>query len=77
MIISEHAEEKMKKKNITKEEIERCLIDGETIFRKIIKGEIRYVKKIELKYKKLFVIYTIRNDEERIITCYTIRKKRV
>jgi len=45
-------------------------------FKKIIKGEIRYIKRNELKYKKLSVVYTIRNGEERVITCYPIRKRR-
>lgn len=77
MIISKHAEERMKKEDITKEEIKRCLIDGEIIIKKVIKGEMRYLKEVDLKHRKLIVVYTIRNGEERVITCYPKRKRRV
>ncbi len=78
MIISKHAEERMKKRNITKEEIERCLVEGEIIIKKFIKGEMRYLKEVDLKDKKLIVIYTInKNGEERVITCHPKRRKRI
>jgi uncharacterized DUF497 family protein len=77
MIISPHARDRMKKKGITEEEIKTCLVDGKLTIQQIVKGETRYGKIVELKDKKLVVIYTIeKNGEDRIITCYPIKKKR-
>ncbi|MDI6826324.1 MAG: DUF4258 domain-containing protein [Candidatus Aenigmarchaeota archaeon] len=76
MIISPHARDRMKKKGITEEEIKTCLIDGKLTIQQMVKGEIRYGKIVELKDKKLVVIYTIdKNGEDRIITCYPIKKR--
>ncbi len=77
MIISEHAREKMKKNRISEEDIKRCLVDGETILENVIKGGMRYLKEIDLKHRRSIVVYTIRNEEKRVITCYPKRKKRI
>lgn len=63
-----------RKKSIA--EIRKCLIDGRFIVHRMIKGEMRYGKLVELKNRKIVVIYVIdKSDEEKIITCYPMKKK--
>jgi len=77
MIISNHAHDEMQQAGITEDEVNQCLEYGGLEIRQFVKGEIRYGKKIELKTKTIMVIYTIRNKEERVITAYTIRRKKI
>ena len=76
MIISDHARKEMEQSGISEEEVQQCLKHGELEIRQVVKGETRYGKKITLKDKTIMVIYTIRKDKERIITAYTIRRKK-
>ncbi len=76
MITSDHARDEMDKAGISEQEVRDCLEHGELEINQIVAGETRYGKKLELKDKTIMVIYTIRNQEERIITAYTIRRKK-
>jgi len=73
--ISEHARKAMDDDDITEDEVRQCMEHGELEIKQSVKGEIRYGKKLELKDKTIMVIYTIKNDKERIVTCYIIRRK--
>lgn len=76
MIISPHARNKMNRLNIPKEDIEKCFKDGKPVIKQIIKGEMRYGKVIDLKDRKLVIIYTYeKSGETRIITTYYMRRK--
>jgi len=76
MIISDHARDEMVQAGITKDDVRNCLRHGELEIKQIVDGETRYGKRLELKDKTIMIIYTMRNDEERIITAYTIRRKK-
>ncbi len=74
--ISEHAREAMEDDGISEEEISACLEHGETEIKEYINGEVRYGKKIELKNKTVMVIFTNKDEKQRVITCYLIRRKK-
>ncbi|MBI2558103.1 DUF4258 domain-containing protein [Candidatus Woesearchaeota archaeon] len=76
MIISDHANKEMLHSGISEEEVQQCLKHGELEIRQVIKGETRYGKKLVLKDKTIIIIYTLRKDEERVITAYVIRRKK-
>lgn len=76
MIISDHAHEEMNKAGISEQEVRDCLKHGELDIKQIVAGETRYGKKLDLKDKTIMVIYTIRNQEERVITTYLIKRKK-
>tara|TARA_Y100000310_G_C20382739_1_gene668922 strand:+ start:529 stop:771 length:243 start_codon:yes stop_codon:yes gene_type:complete len=73
--ISEHARKAMEDDAITEDEVQRCLEHGELEIKQLVKEEVRYGKKLELKDKIIMVIYTHRKEIKRIITCYIIRRK--
>ncbi len=66
----------MQKADITDNEAKQCLEHGELEIKEIVKGEVRYGKKSELKNKTIIVIYTLRGNEERMITAYVVRRKK-
>lgn len=74
--ISEHAREEMEDDGITEDEVEECLEHGELEIKQIVKGEMRYGKKRELKDKTIIMIYTYKEGIQRVITGYTVRRKR-
>ena len=76
MIISDHARKEMEQSGINEAEVIQCLEYGKLEIRQVIKGEVRYGKKLELKSKTIMVIYTFHRNEERIITTYIIRRKK-
>ena len=76
MIISDHARKEMQQSGISEEEAQQCLKHGKLEIRQVIKGETRYGKKLVLKDKTIIAIYTLRKDEERVITAYVIRRKK-
>ena len=76
MIISDHARKEMERSGISEEEVQLCLKQGELEIREVVKGETRYGKKLILKDKTIMVIYTLRKEEERIITAYIVRRKK-
>lgn len=73
---SDHALKAMADDEISEEEVEACLNRGELEIKQIVNDEMRYGKQIELKDKMIMVIYTIRDGADRIITAYTIRRKK-
>ena len=73
--ISDHAKEAMEDDKINEEEVKQCLEHGGLQIKEIVHGETRYGKQLELKDKKLMVIYTIRGEIYRVITAYTIQRK--
>ncbi len=73
---SSHAEDEMLKSCISVEEAEACLEHGELVIRQVVNGELRYGKQLQLKGKEIVVIYTLRKDETRVITCYPVRRKK-
>ncbi len=76
MIISDHARDEMSQSDISEEEVQQCLEHGELEIKQIVKGETRYGRKLDLKFKTIMVIYTLRNKEERVVTAYLIRRKK-
>ncbi|MBI2581321.1 DUF4258 domain-containing protein [Candidatus Woesearchaeota archaeon] len=72
----QHAEDEMLKDGISREEAEACLEHGELVIKQVVKGELRYGKQLQLKGKEIVVIYTLRKEETRVVTCYTVRRKR-
>jgi hypothetical protein len=76
MIISDHARDEMQQAGISEDEVIQCLAHGELHRRIIVKGESRYAKRHVFKDKTIEVIYTLRGDEERVITAYPIRRKK-
>ena len=76
MIISDHAHDEMMQAGIGEQEVRECLEHGELEIKQIVAGETRYGKKMEFKEKTVMVIYTLRGDEERVITAYVIRRKK-
>jgi hypothetical protein len=76
MIISNHARDEMHQAGISEDDVAQCLEHGELEITQVVKGETRYGKKLDLKDKTIMVIYAFPNNEERIITAYTIRRKK-
>jgi len=74
--ISDHAKAAMGEDGISEEEIKECLEHGELEIKQLVNGEIRYGKKLEVKDKIIMVIYTHRKEIQRVITCYTIKRKK-
>lgn len=61
---------------VDEEQLRYCLREGKLVAKQVVRGEMRYSKEVELKFMKIIVVYCINKDgEERIITCYPIRKK--
>ena len=74
--ISDHAREAMERHGIGEEELHAALEHGARIITDAIDGEIRYGNELPQKECTIVVIYTYREDEIRVITCYTLRRKR-
>ena len=74
--LSEHARKAMADDEITEEEVNTCLEHGELEIKQQVKGEFRWGKKLSLKDKTIMVIYTEKESTKRVITCYTIRRKK-
>ena len=74
--ISDHAEKEMRSSGITEDEVKACLEYGTLEIKQFVKGELRYGKKLELKDKKIMVIYTKIEGKIRVITTYHIRRKK-
>jgi len=75
MIISKHARKRMEERKVTEEEIKKCITDGEIVLRKVIKNEMRFTRSIDLADKRLSVVYTVKNNEERVITCFPVKRE--
>ena len=77
MIITDHAIKEMEQSSITEGEVKNCILNGKRIIKQLVKNEMRYGNQLELKDKKIIVIYTYNNNnEERIITTYPVRRKK-
>lgn len=76
MILTEHARKEMEHSDISEEEVRQCLSYGELVIKQVVKGELRYGKELDLKERKIVVIYIMEGEEERVITTYPIRRKR-
>ncbi len=76
IVISDHARKAMDDDGITEEELTSCLEHGQLEIKQFVSGELRYGKKVELKNKTIMVIYTQKKEVIRVITCYTIQRKR-
>lgn len=76
MIISDHAKEEMLKDGISEEDVRQCLEHGTGIMQNCVDGETRYGKKLAMKDRAVFVIYTFRHEEPRVITAYTVNDQR-
>ncbi len=78
MIISDHARDEMNRAGISEREVSDCFEHGELEIKQFVAvaNETRYGKKLNLKDKTIMIIYTIRNQEARIITAYIIRRKK-
>ncbi len=74
--ISDHAMQEMMDDDILAAEVYSCLENGSLEIKQFVDGELRYGKKLELKYKIIMVIYIHNEETTRVVTCYTIRKKR-
>lgn len=74
--IPEHARKEMEDDGITDDEVKVCLKHGSLEIKQVVQGEMRYGKRLELKDKIIVVIYTYRNETTRVVTCYTIRRKK-
>lgn len=61
---------------LAKNEVAICLHHGTRVIKQSVEGEMYYGKQYAFKDKKIIVIYTYRNDEERIITVYPIKRKK-
>lgn len=76
MIISDHAREEMEQAGITADEVRQCLEHGTAIINDFVRGEPRYGKQLDAKEKTIVVIYTLRDNEERVITAYPLQRKK-
>lgn len=76
MILSDHAIHEMFHSAISEEEVQYCLDYGKLIAKQYVKGEMRYLKRIEFKDRKIIVIYTYVGHEEKVITTYPIKRKK-
>ena len=74
--ISEHAKKAMEDDEISEVEVITCLNHGELEIKQFVNGELRYGRKSEFKDKTIIVIYTQRENICRVITCYTIRRRK-
>ncbi len=74
--IPAHARKEMEDDDISEEEVQWCLEHGELEIKELVNGEMRYGKRLALKDKTIMVIYTYRDEITRVITCYTIRRKK-
>ncbi len=74
--VPDHARKEMENDGITEEEVCWCLEHGDLEIKELVKGEMRYGKKLELKDKTMMVIYTFRGEVTRVVTCYTIGRKK-
>ncbi len=75
IIITDHAREAMTDQEIVPDEIRDCLEHGTPEIEETIRGEYRYGKQLIKKEKIIMVIYTIRGEDIRVITAYTLRRK--
>lgn len=76
MIITDHAWAEMEQSGISEEEVSTCLTQGTSIIRQLVQREMRYGKQIDFKGKRIIVIYTLQNQEEKVITVYPVRRKK-
>ena len=76
MELSDHAQEQMERKGISKQEVEECIHHGRLVSKQVVKGEMRYARTIPFKDKTVTVVYTLRGDRVRVVTCYPIKRKR-
>ncbi|MBL7160886.1 MAG: DUF4258 domain-containing protein [Candidatus Aenigmarchaeota archaeon] len=74
--LSGHAQEQMERKGISQREVEECVKLGRLVSKQVIEGEMRYARTMPLKDKTVTVVYTLRGDRVRVITCYPIKRKR-
>ena len=74
--ISAHARARMERKGISLEEVEECVKHGRLVSQQAVSGEMRYARTSDFKDKTVTVVYAVRKDRERVITCYPIRRKR-
>ena len=80
--ISEHAKKAMLDDGITEEEIKECLDCGELEIKQVVKGEMRYGKKLESKDKIFMVTESIRLPVKSLFAFYfelpySVRKETV
>lgn len=66
----------MEQSGISEEEVSICLRQGTLIIKQLVKREMRYGKQIDLKWKRIIVIYALQNQEEKVITVYPVRRKK-
>lgn len=76
MILSDHAKEKMLALGITADEITTCIDYGVIEIKNIVNGEVRYSKRLDIKNKSIMVVFTYRESETRVITCYKLKRKK-
>jgi len=76
MIVSEHARQQMLQSGIDESDVRACLEHGELVIKQVVKGEMRYGKQPDLKDKRIIVIYTRYDGDARIITTYSVKRKR-
>lgn len=76
MELSDHALQRMQRDGTTEGEVSQCLKEGKPVAKQSVRGEMRYSKEVELKFKKIIVVYCIaKPGAERVITVYPVRKK--
>ena len=66
----------MESSDISENEVRVCLEHGTLEIKQFVKGELRYGKKFEFKDKTIMVIYVKRENKDRIVTVYPIRRKK-
>jgi len=74
--ISDHARQAMEDDEISEEEVKTCIDQGDLEIKQVTNGETRYGRKMEFMDKKIMVIYCIRQEIKRVITAYTIQRKK-
>lgn len=77
IMFSDHARSEMENSRISKAEVENCLCFGNLVIKQFVNNAVRYGKQITFKDKTIVVIYIYRNNEERIITAYLIKRKKM
>lgn len=75
IVISPHARGAMQQHAITEDEIMAALVDGKTEFEIFVRGEKRYGNIFVEKHRKIIVIWTYRNSNKRVVTCYPLRRE--
>jgi len=65
----------MLSKNISEDEVLQCLDFGENTITDCVNEEIRHAKRLDAKDRSIVVIYTLKNNDLRVITVYTVRNK--